>query len=241
MVALGFFVGALVMQWDYGRRGLPRQLAWSIIGYGIFGGVLGGRLFFLVEEWPTIEHDPYTVLSYLSHGGFSWYGGLAGTILFGSLPAWLYGVPWGTAADGVGLVTPLGYGLGRLGCHLAGDGCWGVPTRLPWGVAYTHGIVPWPHRPGVLVHPTSLYELGASLLVFAVLLRLRGRLRPDGALFAAWLVLAGAERFLVDFVRDSPPVLLGLTEAQCFSLLTAGAGALWLALRGSVARVPAPA
>jgi phosphatidylglycerol:prolipoprotein diacylglycerol transferase len=93
----------------------------------------------------------------------------------------------------------------------------------------------------VTVHPTPLYEAAASVLIFALLWRLRARLRPTGAVFALYVVLAGLERFLVEFVRQQDgrpgPSLLGLNEAQLTSLVVIAVGAAWLARRGSI--VPA--
>ncbi|MFA9273162.1 MAG: prolipoprotein diacylglyceryl transferase family protein, partial [Baekduiaceae bacterium] len=117
--------------------------------------------------------------------------------------------------------------IGRIGCQLSGDGDYGKPWSGPWAMGYPHGTVPT--DPGVTVHPTPIYETLAMGLAALLLWRLRDALRP-GALFALYLVIAGIERFLVEFVRRNDAVLLGLTEAQ----LTAGAmlvgGAVWLAI-----------
>ena len=99
----------------------------------------------------------------------------------------------------------LGYAIGRIGCQLAGDGDYGDVTTLPWGMAYPEGTVPTTQ----IVHPTPVYETLASLVIFWVLWRMRGRLTAPWALFGLYLVLAGVERFAVEFVRATPVVVAG--------------------------------
>jgi len=132
----------------------------------------------------------------------------------------------------------LAYGIGRLGCHLAGDGDYGRPTDLPWGVRYDAGLVP-PSRafaglpdllarfPGGVVpddtpcHPTPVYELLLAMLICAALLVWARRSPPDGRVFCLYLVLSGAARFGVELLRLNPPIALGLSEAQCIALALA--------------------
>ena len=110
-----------------------------------------------------------------------------------------------------------GYAIGRIGCQLAGDGDYGIPWDGPWAMAYPNGTVPTTEE----VHPTPVYETITMLLVAALLWRWRHRWRP-GTLFALYLILAGAERFLVEFVRRNDDVLLGLTQPQLFSIVMIG-------------------
>jgi phosphatidylglycerol:prolipoprotein diacylglycerol transferase len=237
MMALGFLAAGLVLQRDLVRKGAGADAAWAIVGAGAAGGLVGARLMLVAHRWPAFVAAPADVL--LSPSGLVWYGGLLGGIVATLWPIRHYGIAWASAADSAALGLALGYAFGKLGCHLAGDGDWGVPTGLPWGVAYGAGAAPWPHPPGVRVHPAPLYELAASLAIFADLWRRRTRAEPPGALFARWLVLAGAARFLVEFVRTNPPLLLGLTEAQWISLALAGGAAAWLARRHRLAHAGA--
>jgi phosphatidylglycerol:prolipoprotein diacylglycerol transferase len=235
MAAIAFLVAGFVVRSDLARKGEPPDLAWSIIAWGIVGGFVGARLLYIAEHWGTIDGEGGTLAALAARGGFTWYGGLLGGMLATAWPIRRAGVPWASAADSAALGMAIGYGIGRIGCHLAGDGDWGTPTTLPWGVAYARGITRWPHPPGVVVHPTPLYELVASAGIFGILWRLRPRLRPAGTLFGLYLVLAGVERLLVELVRDRThrPAWLGLVEAQWTSLLLIGAGAVWLARRRS--------
>lgn len=131
------------------------------------------------------------------------------------------------------LVAPalaLGYAIGRIGCQLSGDGDYGKPSHLPWAMGYPHGTVPT--APGVRVQPTPVYETLAMSAVALVLWRMRDRYRP-GLLFALYLVAAGVERFVIEFLRRNPHVFAGLTAAQIESLvvIVVGAGAAAFARR----------
>ena len=129
----------------------------------------------------------------------------------------------------------LGYGIARLGCHFSGDGDYGTPTDLPWAAVYSNGTYPpslaFKDFPDIVqkygvngvvpdtltVHPTPIYEFLAGVLLFVVLWKLRKNLAPDGKLFALYLILTGIARFLVEFIRINPRLLLGLSEAQLIS------------------------
>ena len=101
----------------------------------------------------------------------------------------------------------IGYGIGRIGCFLSGDGCYGIETKLPWGMSFPNGIEPTP--PGVRVHPTPLYELGMGLLIGWYLWWRGGKKHGTGAIVGEYLVLSGIARFLVEFIRRNPKVLWG--------------------------------
>ena len=106
--------------------------------------------------------------------------------------------------------------VGRLGCTLNGC-CYGLPTSLPWGVVYTH---PNSFAPiGVAIHPTQIYEIIYNLIAFGVLLKLRGRLKPDGSLFLIYLVLYSIWRFSISFLREESPFLFGLPQAQVIAII----------------------
>ncbi len=131
----------------------------------------------------------------------------------------------------------LGYAIGRCGCQLSGDGDYGKPWDGPWAMSYPNGTVPTDRT----VHPTPVYETLAMGLGAWILWQLRDRLRT-GVLFAIYLLYAGTERFLVEFVRRNSEVALGLTAAQLESLGMILAGSIWIAAvwrrHGSLSRVP---
>jgi phosphatidylglycerol:prolipoprotein diacylglycerol transferase len=223
---------ALVVGWWFVRRDLqergwdPRAAIW-LVGAAGLGGFLGARAWYAVT-------DPDGAL--VSGSGLTWYGGVIGGAAGVALLARWWGIPPGTAGNVGAPALAVGYAIGRLGCQMAGDGDYGTPSSLPWAMAYPDGTVPT----DVAVHPTPLYEAVAMLVVFWVLWRLRVRLQAPWALLALWAVLAGTERFLVEFVRRNPDWLAGLTAAQAVSLVLVAAGAGVLAATRAAWRGPRP-
>jgi phosphatidylglycerol---prolipoprotein diacylglyceryl transferase len=225
-MSLAFLTAALVMQRDFARKREPPDLAWAIVAFGLVGGLVGARVHQALYHWPAFVADPLGFITRRS--GLVWYGGLLGGVVATLWPIRRSHVPYASALDTAALGLAVGLAIGRLGCHLSGDGDWGTPTTLPWGVAYAHGTAPWPHPPGISVHPAPLYEMAALLGIFALLLYLRARVAPAGALFCIYLLLASGTRLLVETVRTNTPVLLGLTEAQWTSIVLGAGGTLWL-------------
>jgi phosphatidylglycerol---prolipoprotein diacylglyceryl transferase len=218
------------MHLDFARKGDPPELAWAMVVFALVGGLVGARANLALEYPAAFAAAPAAFL--VSRSGFVWYGGLAGGIAATLVPIWWFRVLWASAADTAAPALALGLAIGRVGCHLAGDGDWGTPSTLPWAIAYTHGVAPWPHPPGVRVHPAALYEGVALAALFAILWRERARLVPAGTTFAVYLIGAGTIRFVVELVRTNPPVALGLTEAQWMSIAVVGVGiAMWSARR----------
>src|SRR4029077_13277548 len=113
----------------------------------------------------------------------------------------------------------VGYAIGRIGCLLSGDGDYGRPTSLPWGMSFPNGIVPTTDR----VHPTPIYEFLGSVVIFWIVWRIGGRWlndkRKTGKLFGVYLLLTGVGRFFVEIIRINPRVLWGLTNAQIASII----------------------
>jgi phosphatidylglycerol:prolipoprotein diacylglycerol transferase len=216
---------------EFARQGIDRQLAWDAVLWGAIGGLVGARLWMVVETWPAFLSDPQRFL--FSGSGLAWYGGFAGGAL--ALTLWLRrrSIPWLAGADAIAPALALGHAIGRIGCQVAGDGDWGTETRLPWGMAYPHAVVGWDKPPGVRVHPTPIYEMLAYLAVFVILARMRRVPEERGRVFGTYLVLAGLARFLVEFVRVNPRVVWGLTVAQVSSLVIVAVGAVLLLRRRS--------
>jgi len=127
--------------------------------------------------------------------------------------------------DAASPAAAMGYGIGRIGCLISGDGDYGIPTSLPWGMSFPNGIVPTTDR----VHPTPIYEFLVGILIFWILWRLGARglktHAPNGIIFAAYLVLTGIARFLVEIIRINPRSFYGLTNAQAASVVSVLAGA----------------
>jgi len=226
MLGLAFIAAGWLATRRLAELGRPVDWSYEMVFSALVGGVVGAKLWWLVEEWDSVGGD---VLANLFSGvGLVWYGGLAGGAL--GLLAWALWrrAPLLMVADLAAPSIALGYAVGRIGCQLAGDGDYGVPSDVPWAMAYPEGTVPTTEE----VHPTPVYETLAMGAAAAGLWRLRDSL-PPGGLFALYLVLAGIERFLVEFVRRNEALVLGLSLAQLTSLVMIAAGTVWLLrLRG---------
>jgi len=228
MVLFGFAASAMVTRGEFRRHGLDPGLAYDLILYAYVGGLVGARLFLVFTHWDRFVEDPFTFL--LSGSGWVFYGGLIGGTL-----AVLWGVrrlriPLAAVADAGGPAIAIGQAIGRLGCQLAGDGDYGIPSTLPWAMSYPNGVVPTMEA----VHPTPIYESLAYFAIFYFLWRNRGRFLP-GEPLALYLILASAARFLVEFVRLNTVYAMGLTVAQWTSLVLivlGGALDLWLRRAG---------
>ena len=136
------------------------------------------------------------------------------------------GIPWLHAADICSPAVAVAYGIGRIGCHIAGDGDWGTLSDVPWAVQYTNAIIGWvhpltgvPYPEGAKVHPTPLYEMLQSLVIFGILWSLRKKDYPPGVIFWLYLILAGLARFTVEFWRVNPVAAFGVTQAQSFAII----------------------
>jgi phosphatidylglycerol:prolipoprotein diacylglycerol transferase len=261
MVALAMLCAYFVLRADVLRRGIvpdkaaAAATAEAFIAFPCLAGIAGAKLYHELQSPGEFFAHPLQHL--LSQYGFAWFGGLlAGFAAFAWL-AWMRRIPLLQMFDAGAPAAALGYGIGRIGCLLSGDGDYGIPTSLPWGMSFPHGLVPTTQR----VHPTPIYELIVSCIIAAVLWRLgarqisrfssplptatkRGSVTvalessiPRGTVFAGYLMLTGLARFLVEFIRINPRSFLGMSNAQTAGLLSTMAGmALWWYLKKWVER-----
>lgn len=237
MFALAFVAIGLVIARRLRELGKPVEWAYEMTLAALVGGLVGARLYFVVQNYDDVKHDLLGNL--FSGSGLVWYGGLLGGAI--AVVAWARwrGMLGLALLDLTATPLALGYAVGRCGCQISGDGDYGKAWDGPWAMAYPHGEVPTTHT----VHPTPIYETVSMGLVAIVLWRLRDRLRP-GLLFALYLVLAGVERFLVEFLRRNHEAAAGLTAPQLESLGLILVGGAWLAIaamRGGWAPRLAPA
>ena len=237
-MALAALSAAWVVSAELKRRGYNSELASTLVFAAAVGGLIGARALFIVEEWNNFLQTP---LNYIFTGaGFTWYGGFFGGAAAASWVARRNNIPWLVAADIAAPALALAYGVGRIGCHVAGDGDWGSVTDVAWGVAYTNAIIGWvdpstgiPYPPGTRVHPTPIYEFIQAVAVFGILWSLRKNNYAPGTLAWLYLILAGFSRFVVEFWRINPALGWGLSEAQWFSLALIALGSVLLIARGS--------
>jgi phosphatidylglycerol:prolipoprotein diacylglycerol transferase len=226
MMALGFLTANWVVGKGLQYQGKDPDFSSTLVVWAAVGGLLGARLLFVVERLPEFFADPLSMI--FTGAGFTWYGGLIGGVVGVTLCIQRYKMSWLEVMDTVAPGIALGHGIGRIGCHLAGDGDWGPPTTLPWGVAYTDAIIGWDYPPGVRVHPSALYETLAYTIIFAILWRYRRVPRATGSLFWGYLLLSSFARFLIEFLRINPPLAFGLSEAQMISIVLMAIGAVML-------------
>ena len=212
MAALALISAALVSWLVLRGRGVPFDFAFELLFAAGIGGFVGARIYYLLQHWSEVRGDFWG--SAFGGAGFTWYGGLLGGFVAVLLVARRRRTPAGTVANIMAPPIALGYAVARIGCFLSGDGTYGRPSGLPWAMAFPHGTVPT----SVPVQPTTLYETATMLVVFAVLYRLASRPQPGWYVFGWFLVLSGAERFLIEFLRINPRWLLGLTPPQWFAL-----------------------
>jgi phosphatidylglycerol:prolipoprotein diacylglycerol transferase len=226
MIAAAMVAAYYVLRADMARRGLAAKdtsTAEMFVAVPALCGIVGAKLYHALETPRELLADPLGQL--FSRYGLAWFGGLiAGFAAF----VWLarrFKYSLLEVFDAGSAAAALGYGVGRIGCLLSGDGDYGVPTSLPWGMSFPNGLVPTTER----VHPTPIYELIAACLIAWILWRMGANkaLRP-GVVFAAYLILTGVSRFLVEFIRINPRSFLGMTNAQAASVVSILAGAvLW--------------
>lgn len=216
--ALAALVAAFLLARTFDRIGLDRDCAYSLVLWSTVWGFAGAKTYYLLEQLPALTlHD-------LGGMGFTWYGGfLAGTIAAVTFVR-RHHLPIAEVAGAAAVPLALAYGIGRLGCLLAGDGTYGRPTSMPWGMTFRNGVVPTV----VPVHPTALYEALAAGAIAAILWVLSKRLRSV-AVFGAYLGLSGSARFLVEYLRINERTILGLTQPQLWSLVSVAAGLVLIA------------
>lgn len=216
MVALGILSGVFVLESSFSRQGINPKLAERYaLGAG-FTGIVGARLWYILENWTTLQHDLWGALT--AGAGFTFYGGfILATVVLYCMTLW-DGIKLHKLVDSVGPALALGYAIGRVGCQLAGDGDYGIPTKTIFGMSYSTGVVPTP--PGVLVFPTPFFESLMSLLVFMVLIRLEEseRFNRPFRCFGVYLALMSLERFLIEFIRVNPKLVGVLSEAQILAV-----------------------
>src|SRR5215211_7025627 len=237
MFALGFIAAGAVLARRLKEWGKPTDWAYEVVIVALVGGLVGARLNFVIENYDAVKDD--LLGNVFSGAGLVWFGGAVGGAIGVALWAWRRRMLNLNLLDLCAVPLSVGYAIGRIGCQVSGDGDYGTAWNGPWAMAYPDGTKPT----DTPVHPTPIYETLAMGLVAFFLWRLRDRVQP-GILFAIYLVLAGVERFLVEFIRRNSDELLGLTQAQLLSVVMIAAGVVWIALkarRGPITKPLPPA
>jgi len=227
-----------------GRKVWPHELVGNLIVVAGIWGLIGAKIFhilahikdeFLIDPWGSI----------FSFGGLAFYGGFIVGFIAAVLYLRKYNINIVHILDITALVMSVSYAVGRIGCQLSGDGCWGIVNTAPkpkwlsflpdwmWAYNYPHNVInegiKIPNCNDVFCHvlaqpvfPTPVYESLTMFFVFFLLWSLRKKIKVPGTLFAIYLILAGLERFWIEFIRITPRYhFLGIeaTQAQIISFI----------------------
>jgi phosphatidylglycerol:prolipoprotein diacylglycerol transferase len=234
----------------------PHQIMGSLLMWAAVGGFLGAKVFHNLEYWDDFAKDPIGGL--FSFSGLTFYGGLlvgGAAVLY---KAKQYGIKWIHMLDIAGPGLMLAYAVGRIGCHLSGDGDWGIENVAPkpgwlswapdwvWSFKYPHNVVnegvPIPGCTGnfcnelpLPVYPTPFYEVLMGLAIFAFLWSIRHRIKTPGIMVSIYLILNGVERFLIETIRVNSKYHLfgmGFTQAELISsiMIITGIAGIYLSL-----------
>jgi prolipoprotein diacylglyceryltransferase len=257
MVGLGFIVGSILLILELKRKESigqikpvknpkngelvhPDEHVGNIAIILGIGAVAGGKLFHNLENWDDVVADPMGALTRMS--GFSFYGGvIVGMILF----VWYARKHKLNVIHFIDATMPalaLGYGFGRLGCHISGDGDWGIPNDLPkpdwmsflpdwmWAYDYPNNVlgvdlITYYADKGYtsltgFAYPTPIYEIIMSIMIFAILWSMRKRWTTPGIMISAYFILAGLERLLIEQIRinNEYNIMGGITQAEIISV-----------------------
>ena len=221
-VALAFLTGAWIAQRLLTARGHDPAPMGDVFVASMIGYLVGGKLYYVALHpgWESLT----------SRAGVVFWGGLLGGILFSWIAMRRRHVPFLRMADAAAPGIAAGYAIGRTGCWAVGDD-YGAPWNGPFAVAFPEGLPPMP----LSVHPTQLYETAMGLVMFLVIWRLREHRHAEGWLFGVYCVLAGVERFIVEFFRAKDDRFFGpLTSAQLVALGFLVAGVVLLNARNRV-------
>jgi phosphatidylglycerol:prolipoprotein diacylglycerol transferase len=241
MMMAGFLVGGWLIDRSIRARGWNHDYAADITVAAVIGGVVGAKLWYVAATGDAG--------SLFTRGGLVWYGGFIGGALAVLANGRRLNVPMRWTLELTAPALAAAYALGRVGCFVVNDD-YGLPSTLPWSVKFPQGLpattaanlahdfgipIPAGVSPDTLlaVQPTQLYEVVLMTAAFMLLWRLRGHARSTGWLFGVYAVLAGTERFLVEFARAKEDRLaVGLTLAQVMALGLMALGGILLARWG---------
>lgn len=234
MTALGYAAAAWYLYPKLNTQKIDADTFWNLLFSVFLGAIVGAKLLFILVSWPelgnTLTEKLTTIVKELRYG-FVFFGGLIAAVAGAIWYMRRKHLPVLQTADFLIPAVPLGHALGRIGCFCAGC-CYGKPTSLPLGVAFTnpHALVP-AELMGVPLHPTQLYEAAGNLVLFFLLTRAAKKPHKKGFILVQYIVYYSVMRFGLEFFRGDfrGGFLLGLSPSQCISLAAAGlAGLIWL-------------
>ena len=218
ILMIAMVVGVWLTANEAGRKGFKKEQFYDIAIWIVLAGILGARLFHVLDHWgDEYAANPIRAL-YIWEGGLAIWGGVAGGVLAAALLAWKNGWKFPKLLDAGAPGLVLAQAIGRVACVITGDAM-GKPTTGPFGFAYTspNAMVP---KLGVYYTPMPVYEIIVNLGIFALLWQLRKRNLPDGLLFLIYLTLYSLERFFLAFTSSYQILAFGLTQSQIVALVS---------------------
>ena len=233
MLWLAAVAAALLMDRGFRRAGVSAD-AVGMVAVAVVLGIVGAKLWHVIDTPAEFRDVGWRVL--WDTAGFAWFGGMLFGISALVFQGWWAKIGGLKTLDLAAPSAAIGYGIGRIGCFLSGDGCYGIETKMAWplGMSFPNGIDPT--YPGVRVFPTPLFELAAGLLIGWWLWRRGGKPHGTGTIVGQYLLLSGIARFLVEFIRRNPKILWWLSNAQLASVgsVVVGVTLIWWAARRPV-------
>ena len=239
-IALGIGVALWLTVCEAKRRGIIPDVIYDGAVWVIGAGVVGARLFHVLDNWPTYAANPTAIFG---TAGLAIYGALIGGLIALIVYARAKRQQLGRLLDATAPAIPLAQAIARIGCFINGDN-YGVPTNpsLPWSVVWTSPNAMVPDHT-VAYQPAQLYEMVWDLIVFGIVWKLRGQVKSEGVLFLIYAIAYSFGRFFISFVREDNLYFGTLRQAQLIALAAIAAAvplALWLrgrASNGACARI----
>ena len=213
MVLISFFAAYFIAERILIKKGEDPQLADVLMIGSIIGGLGGAKILFIIQN-ATISEVVNDPMRYLS-SGYTFLGGFIGALICIYLISLYKKISFWHLTDICAAPLIIAYAIGRIGCFLVGDD-YGVPSDLPWAVAFPNGAPPTI----IEVHPTQIYDSIFMFFFFLVLWKLKELDRPNGWLTSIVLIGLGGQRFLIEFIRNtSPSFIEGFSQAQLISMV----------------------
>ncbi|MFH1186503.1 MAG: prolipoprotein diacylglyceryl transferase [Chloroflexota bacterium] len=234
ILTLAIGVGVWLTAREAERKGFRKDSIYDAAVWIIMGGLIGARLFHVLDHWShEYAANPIRAL-YVWEGGLAIWGAVIGGLSAAALVSRRRGWNFARLLDAGAPGLVLAQAIGRIACVITGDAM-GKPTSGPFGFAYTspNAMVP---QLGVYYTPMPVYELVVNLGIFVVLWQLRKRRWPDGQLFLVYLVLYSLQRFFLAFTSSYRILAFGLTQSQIIAILGLAMGSFFLAASGAGSR-----
>lgn len=217
LTVLAIVVAVRIVGDELRRRNVTLPQFDSFAIWTIAGGILGARLFFVLDHIDTFVDDPLRILA-INEGGLAIYGAVIGGFVTVAILCWLRKYPFLKIIDSIAPGLVIAQAIGRLGCTINGD-AWGARTDWPFALIYTNEDAIIPNRLlNEPTHPYPIYDIIMTMSIFAIIWPLRKRNLPDGAIFAIYALLYAITRFIISYVREERVWFWGLQEAQVVSI-----------------------